>query len=587
MKELKLKSDTEEIKDIIKKVSKGEICVPDFQRDFVWTRQDVEELIKSILEGVFIGAFLFLRVKNPDNPPFKPKFIKGVDKNEKPRPELLILDGQQRITSLYYAFDFPPKYPLKNTTSPYVFLLDLERLKDDDIENAVFSISTSSKEFKMIYKDGKWDYGYLREKKWFPLCFFAKYDEFDFDDVWEKFKDLFSKEESKKLKQYMKKLYNYEIHYFCLDGENLEKVVILFERLNKTGVQLSPFDLIVARVYKFIKLREKWNEAYENFHYIRELAKEKENTKIPYMIIQAIALSEGYSIKSKDLINIDEKVLNEEKWNEAVDIFENKVLKALIFDRERYGICNPKWIPYFPTITVILALFLRYKYPQEDKIDKWYWSVIFSERYSGKTETVMKQDFDQLCVWFENDNKVPEVVEEIRKQLESSILNLKKVKRFSNAKYKGVFNLLFRRNVKDFYYVYSGINTYVENLEDHHIFPRAFLKRKNIDDELIDCVLNKTLILDETNRRIREKAPGEYIEDLIKEICRNKKISEEEAEKEVQNIFKEHFINEEAFKILRETTSDLSNSEVKEKYKTFLELREKEIIKDLKRLISS
>lgn len=579
---INLSYDKRTIIDLVKRAYEGRLVLPDFQRDFVWTRQDIEELIKSLLENVFIGVLLIQKIDNPENPPFKVTTVKGVPP-EKMHPEELILDGQQRITSLFYAL-YSPDYPLRNSSYPYAFFIDLEKLAKDDIENAVFSISKNSREFKsLLDKNGNFNTEELRKRKWLPLTFLMdsprrlnKYLESVFD----------SEEIIDKIWNYLeKKILEYQVHVFYLHRANPEDVIILFERLNKTGIRLSTYDLLVARMYKFIKLKEKWKEALSNNLYIARLAENnEENTKIPYMIIQAIVLSKGFGIKSRELMKIDERVLNEEEWDRAVDIFENKVLR-MVFDRSKYGIIEPKWIPYFPTITIILALFLKYSYPPEEKIDRWYWASIFSERYSGSTETVMKQDFEQLCKWFEDDNTVPDVIEELKNQLRSETLGLMKVRRFSNAKYKGVFNLLFKEDVRDFFHIETSISYDIRELEDHHIFPRAFLKEKGINDERIDCVLNRTLILGSTNRRISKKSPSEYIEEIIKGICQRRKISKEEAEEETRRTFKKHFINDEMFDILRDTSQKTDKTKVRGNFETFLELREREIINKIKEYV--
>lgn len=581
---INLSYDKRTIIDLVKRAYEGRLVLPDFQRDFVWTRQDIEELIKSLLENVFIGVLLIQKVDNPENPPFKVTTVKGVPP-EKMHPEELILDGQQRITSLFYAI-YSPDYPLRNSSYPYAFFIDLEKLAKDDIENSVFSISKNSREFKsLLDKNGDFSIEELKRRKWLPLVFLS--DKYDFEEIWfTHFSSIFtSSYDARKVRETIKRLLEYQVHVFYLHRANPEDVVILFERLNKTGIRLSTYDLLVARMYKFIKLKEKWKEALSNNLYIAKLAENnEENTKIPYMIIQAIVLSKGFSIKSRELMKIDERVLNEEEWNRAVNIFENKVLR-MVFDRSKYGIIEPKWIPYFPTITIILALFLKYSYPPEEKIDRWYWVSIFSERYSGSTETVMKQDFEQLCKWFEDDNTVPDVIEELKNQLRSETLGLIKVRRFSNAKYKGVFNLLFKEDVRDFFHIETSISYDIRELEDHHIFPRAFLKEKGINDERIDCVLNRTLILGSTNRRISKKSPSEYIEEIIKGICQRRKISKEEAEEETRKMFKKHFINDEMFDILRDTSQKTDKTKVKGNFETFLELREREIINKIKEYV--
>ena len=121
------------LKDIIDWAVSGELGIPEFQRKFAWSRRDIEELLVSILKGYFIGSFLFLKV-SPKNPPFASRPIQGTERllnnNNKNRfsPRILVLDGQQRITSIIYALYVPqrdlitPKY----TSKRYLFFLNLK-----------------------------------------------------------------------------------------------------------------------------------------------------------------------------------------------------------------------------------------------------------------------------------------------------------------------------------------------------------------------------------------------------------------------------------------------------------------------------
>lgn len=148
---------------------------------------------------------------------------------------------------------------------------------------------------------------------------------------------------------------------------------------------------------------------------------------------------------------------------------------------------------------MMLAFFLKHDIPDMDKVNKWYWSSVFSERYSGSTESKMMKDFKEVSQWIENNNKIPEVVENLKIEIQYGAYSLKKVKSSGSSKYKGVFNLIFKNKPMDFY---KPDNIAYYKLEDHHIFPKGFLRNKGISNEYIDSVLNKTPILDETNKKI-------------------------------------------------------------------------------------
>lgn len=259
---------------------------------------------------MFIGTFLIQEI-NPENPPFGTIYIRGAEELNPNitlrKPRILVLDGQQRLTSLFYAI-YSPNFPLKNTTKPYAFFIDLNKLVEDDIDNSVFSLSKDCRQYKaLLNEDNSFDIEKLKEKRFFPLTFLSNSNKFY--KIWYKhFSEIFPEE----VFNYMHNILEYKVPTLILGlsyNDKPEQVVVLFERINKTGIKLSPYDLLVARFYKFIKLREKWAEAFENNIRIKNFAGDVEDTKVPYMFIQALALSKGMSIKSRDLIKIDNSIL--------------------------------------------------------------------------------------------------------------------------------------------------------------------------------------------------------------------------------------------------------------------------------------
>ncbi|ADQ06873.1 Protein of unknown function DUF2081 [Caldicellulosiruptor hydrothermalis 108] len=570
--------------DLVRKAYNGECMLPDFQRNFVWTRYDIEELIKSLLQGMFIGTFLILET-NPQSVPFKVIFVEGAEKVNPQiceQPKILILDGQQRLTSLFYAI-YSPDIPLRNSENPYAFFIDLEKLAEDNIEDAVFSWSKKWREFKeIIDENGDYNLEVLKEKKILPLTVFKDIPEFY--KLWfGEYKLLFEDKEANKIFAYIDNMIKYNIFTLSLGlsyNDKPDEIAALFEKINRSGVKLSIYDLLVARFYKFIRLREKWEEVFENSVNIKKLAGRIDNTTVPYSFIQALALAADKNISSREMLRIDNNILSDQSWTRVVDIAENKVLPYLL-QVNNFGIVDfEKWLPYYPIVTMMIAFFLKFDHPDTDKIEKWYWSAVFSERYSGSTETAMAKDFKEVCAWFNNNNLIPEVVEKLRNQLESNVYTLKEVRRKGSSKYIGIFNLLFKNGAKDFYY---PENIAFNQLDDHHIFPVSFLKAKGVEVD-VDSIMNRTLIFENTNRSISRHSPGDYIRKMI-EIQKSKGLSEQEAEHKVKEILKDHFIDEEMYLLLKNTTNNLTPSEIKENFERFINKREKLILNEIKRLI--
>ena len=97
---MEITPDKRELIGLVESAYAGRLCLPNFQRDFVWTREEIADLIRSMLRGYFLGSLLLLQC-DPKLPPFAPIALRGAKPHTAdPQPEHLVLDGQQRLTSL-------------------------------------------------------------------------------------------------------------------------------------------------------------------------------------------------------------------------------------------------------------------------------------------------------------------------------------------------------------------------------------------------------------------------------------------------------------------------------------------------------
>ncbi|CAL2085496.1 conserved protein of unknown function [Tenacibaculum sp. 190524A02b] len=570
---MELSQGNKQLLSLAKGAFTGEVMLPDFQRNFIWARQDIEELIKSLLENMFIGNFLIHNV-NPLDPPFKPIAIEGaqmVNPNYTQKPTILILDGQQRLSSFFYAL-YAPNIPLKNASNPYAFFINIRALLYDDVENSVFSTSKVWRHYTSLKDEhNNFKMELLVAQEIIPCTFIKE----DFTEIWyENYKENYSKEEDKKIRDYIRNITNYKA--LTLDvpvNEKPENIAVLFERINRTGVKLSVFDLLVARLYKFINLRESWENAFDNSERIKKYAlHNKRNTSIPYYFIQSLALHHSLSIKARDMLKINAEILNKNTWETIVSIVETKVLIRLL-DINEYGIARvDKWFPYSPIIVPFISFFMK-ENQNIPKINKWYWASVFSERYSGSVEGKLTKDYKEVVQWFTNDDNIPEVVRTMHDIVDKTF-NLLDKKNAGNSVYKGVFNLLFKNDALDFYEE-DKLKYAKTDLDDHHIFPKKFLEEKGVTEN-VNTILNRTLILGTTNKSISKKSPAEYVQIMLEKHKSTEK---------VKTLLKTHFINDDMFEIMKTVNDNTPNEEVQAKYDRFLQLREIKIKEKIKELV--
>jgi len=242
------------LEEIIKIVRDGYLGIPLFQRDFVWTRRDIEELFGSILRGYYVGSLLFWSVNRDPEIKVEPVYGTGVPE-EKLKPRYIVLDGQQRISSIFYATT-APNLRLWNTKQPYVFFIDLEKLLESDNFSEpvdfVISMPKSQAERRGLFKPNE------QFQNWyFPIFKFENFH--DWLDEFEEFlrsRQDFSQEKvleiKRRLRGFLRQVWEkFEIPIIKLPQDmQLVDVAKIFKKLNSTGVLLTVFDLLNARIVK-------------------------------------------------------------------------------------------------------------------------------------------------------------------------------------------------------------------------------------------------------------------------------------------------------------------------------------------------
>jgi hypothetical protein len=527
------------IREIIQNTSKGRWQLPNFQRYFDWTKTDIRDLLESIFRDYYIGAFLMW--ENEAKPQLKIMPIEGVSVNDDMRTDMIILDGQQRITSLYYAIR-PSGKSTKKIRKPVYFYINFEKFLRGIEEGTIEVLEEKLSKEESI------------QKLLFPIYEIEKFDEWidAFEDTigipssesYAKLKDV-RRVIEKKVKHFID---GFEIPYVSLPSTmELNQVTDIFERINTKGKTLTVFDLLIATLNLYdIDLRRLWDDAERNYPKLKSY---NSRDKLPIYVLQSMALSYHplSQCSRQDILGIYKNVFQsldipfEDAWEETVQ-YVNKAILKLENLRDGYGVKNRKALPYLPTIPILASL-LKEIDGYENKIDclsklnKWYWTSIFSEHYSSGVDAKLSADFREMQEWFKGKIKVSKVVENFHRKF-GTALNLKEIKRENNAIFRGILSLLSLEGAPDF-----NTNLTLENApnnDKHHIFPKDSFKKH----ESINSVLNMTWLSDDTNRKIiRAQKPSVYIKKFIDEKY-NGDITK------FQNNISKHFINEKAYQYL-------------------------------------
>lgn len=240
--------------DILKDIHKGKIQLPDFQRGWVWDDNRIKGIIASVAKSFPIGAVMLLETGN-ESIRFKTKPLEGAPDNGI-KPEKLILDGQQRLTSLYQAIITNKVVTTRNAKGYEIkrwYYIDMVKAMDPgaDLEEAIFSINENKIVTENIGRDIVLDLSrveYEYKNLMYPVNMVDEYDEWrtKFIEYWD-----FDRDKIKFWNEFEKKIIKgftgYMLPVIEMKKVNPKEAVCqVFEKVNTGGVSLSVFELLTA-----------------------------------------------------------------------------------------------------------------------------------------------------------------------------------------------------------------------------------------------------------------------------------------------------------------------------------------------------
>lgn len=554
------------VKDVLANVEKNWV-LPNFQRYYDWDKEDVRAFLESIFKDYFVGSLLLWKVeKEPEIAVFP---IEGV-KNNITSPEIIILDGQQRITSLYYAIKSPV-------------------LKEDKIKSYFFinfkSFFEESSEDVVITGTYKYSISESAELLLFPFYELENHIEWirEFEDYYENNNPELDRRKFKELVRIMQDRIihiwqNFQIPNIVLPSTmKLHHVVDIFENINTKGKPLDAFDLLIAASSKHnIDLRKLWEDSCLKHPDLSRYANKTKN-KLRMYILQSISLvyNPTSSCKKSDILELYEQIYtgkgkdakNFEKHWEEMSGYVNSAIKELEDLKDGFGVVAEEYVPFMPTIPILAALKKEVesrsnKHSCNNKIKQWYWSVIFSEAYSSGVDSRLTLDFKELKEWFSDDTKVPKSVEEARLMMQS--LHLKKVNAFSSALFRGILCLLALRGSRD---LQTGemVNDRNEYHKDH-IFPKSKSEKYVLARKDMDSVLNMAWLTKFTNQNKGAMEPKKYFEEFESRYSKDRD--------SYAQVLESHFVNKVAY-----------DSLINNDFDGFISEREALLISEIKKII--
>lgn len=523
---------------LLQEIKAGKIQLPDFQRGWVWDDDHIRDLLVSIARSFPVGAVMMLKTGGTVN--FQTRPIEGIELHldKSIKPEQLILDGQQRLTTLTQTIAL--LNPVQTRTAKgkkilrhYYFDIQMALDNPHDLISAIVAVDEKKLLRSNFGRDVVLDLS-SEEKECIALHFPCT--QIMNSDLWE---ETLLKVNPDYFATYMrfrtsilKSFREYQLPVIQLHKDtSKEAVCLVFEKVNTGGVQLSVFELITASyAADNYNLRDDWYGSN-----VRQVTSRRDRlTQDPLLsgieatdFLQAITLIHTYKLKRLDIASgktgKDVRPVSAKRsdvldlplaaWQDLANAVENGFCEAAKFLR-RESFYDQRDLPYstqlIPLAAVLTHIGNSWMEPQiYRKLSRWFWCGVLGELYGGAIETRIANDYEQLLEWFEKNDALPRTVIDANFQSD----RFDTLRSRLSAAYKGVNILVLRNGAKDWIWKATIQELNVEDvlIDIHHIFPQSWCKNHSIPKESYDSILNKTPLSYRTNRKISGEAPSLYL----------------------------------------------------------------------------
>lgn len=529
------------LSQLLEEVSSGKIQLPEFQRSWTWDDNRIQGIIASLSQGYPMGAVMRLQYGNPDIK-FKYRPIEGVS-GISVMPEHLVLDGQQRLTSIYQAVFSDKCVKTKNDKEKKIerfYYLEIEKCMDESVDraDAVIAVPADRKIKENFDRNIKLDLSDRNKEfanKMFPMNIVYHSKQltdwmmgyFKFYNGDSAATDLFMEFKAKVIDT----IIAYKLPVITMDKSTPRDAVCkVFENVNTGGVALTVFELVTAAfATREFDLRKDWLAC-------KRVIQGRDDTLRTDLLdgidettfLTAITLYISYinksngksgavSCKKKDVLalDFDSYIANREQILVGFQLAREFLLKYQFVFRMRDLPYTTQLIP----LAAICAALGKSKCNEPNTIkilSRWYWCGILGELYGGANETRYANDIE-------------DVIEEIYGRSNASrtinfaffsSTRLLTLQTRNSAAYKGIMALFYMQKCRDFMnnITIDIVNSMLQSPDIHHIFPEAYCEKVGISRQKYNCIVNKTPILPETNRSIGGNAPSVYTRSILKKV---------------------------------------------------------------------
>jgi hypothetical protein len=534
------------LRDLLAEARAGKLQLPDFQRSYVWGDEDVRMLLASILRGFPVGALLTLRTGGPVS--FRPRLLEGVEAaraaaGEGPAQaaEELLLDGQQRITSLFGALASPLSMTVRKprserNTLQRFYYLDIARALDDGagLEDAILGLPESrlrrdeALTIDLSSRDHEFEAGCFPLNLAFSDAAFDWID--DFRDHWRS--DPSRSVDAKAFRKHiLEPLRAYQMPVITLGQEtSREAVCLVFEKVNVGGKKLDAFELVTAIFAGApapLNLRDDWAARFARIRgggAGQGMALPVFDNLRGFDFLQAVSLAATHARRRKaeaagapDLPQISARreallALDLADFRAHAPAVEEGFREAGRFLAAQKVLWSGD-LPYPAQAVALAAIFAiagraATAAAGRERLSLWFWRTALAEDYGTSPESKLAKDAEEVTRWLAGGEEPDRM-----RLLTFNPDRLDSLRTRVSAAYRAFAALLLRAGCRDFITGQpADITTFAgDPMDVHHIFPRKWCEEERIKPEVYDSILNKTPLTAASNREIGGRAPSDYL----------------------------------------------------------------------------
>ena len=484
------------IDKLISRIDEGEIKIPAFQRGYVWKQNQIIELLESVAKQFPIGSLLLWEASERE----KLRSTRNIAGYSIPDrgdnwPVNYVLDGQQRLSSLYGVFsELVEQETVSGKYNPHLDIFEifydfakqkfLPEAEVNDSSDSVVRLRHLIDPVKLV------------------------------DEL-----TSLNKNFHQAAKELSSKFLNYEVPIVQIKNRSKEEVGVIFERINNTGTKLNTLDLMTAWT---------WTEDFHLLDAMETLLEELDakqfgriDEKLLLQIVSGVIIG---STQTENVLRLTGERVRD-NWELVAESFK----KAIDFLSSELNCSNVDLLPFHQQLVPLVRFFSKSKRitsDQREHLTKFFWRTSFSDRYStGQTTSKMDDDIVAMDHFSDFDYTVVS-----RYQPSTTARELLSVQ-FSKANPLTRAFLLLAAQSKPLDLTNGTVIDLGKSLSEfnrkqyHHVFPNAFLSKLDLPKERRFVVMNFCFLPSDSNKKISSKKPSVYFEKIVPKGRREKILS--------------------------------------------------------------